>query len=194
MDTCATRNPLGCQGSACVEIMTTLHGNAPSLQRRAEGCVPSEGMIASARDPLKSTPLIFRATLTSVGGRLIRVSDQSNQRSNQRGMDSQIVTVNQFAEAMTSIQEAIASLGWRIDGQQAQQTEVAPPLVTMPTPTSEDPHARMDRLEQRLRQLRTSDKAVTWEDFDGAPVANLPAKFRMQRLSDTRGLAAPASI
>ena len=52
---------------------------------------------------------------------MIRVSDQSNQRSNQRGMDSQIVTVNQFAEAMTSIQEAIASLGWRIDGQQAQQ-------------------------------------------------------------------------
>ena len=74
------------------------------------------------------------------------------------------------------------------------QTEVAPPLITMPTPTSEDPHARMDMLEQRLRQLRTSDKAVTWEDFDGAPVANLPAKFRMQRLSDTRGLAAPASI
>ena len=140
---------------------------------------------------------------------MIKVSDQSNQRSDQRGMDSQIVTVDQFAKAMASIQEAIASLGWRIDGQQAQQvpsqdsaqydptvppppppsqsapqaipftlysqTEVAPPLITMPTPTSEDPHARMDMLEQRLRQLRTSDKAVTWEDFDGAPVANLPA-------------------
>ncbi|KAL6336237.1 hypothetical protein AAG906_011119 [Vitis piasezkii] len=25
--------------------------------------------------------------------------------------------------------------------------EVAPPLVTLPIPTSEDPHARMDRLE-----------------------------------------------
>ncbi|KAL6350772.1 hypothetical protein AAG906_031358 [Vitis piasezkii] len=31
------------------------------------------------------------------------------------------------------------------------QTEVASPPVTMPTPTSEDPHARMDRLKQRLR-------------------------------------------
>ncbi|KAL6327019.1 hypothetical protein AAG906_013186 [Vitis piasezkii] len=31
------------------------------------------------------------------------------------------------------------------------QTEVAPPPITVPTPTSEDPHARMDRLEQRLR-------------------------------------------
>ncbi|RVW79678.1 hypothetical protein CK203_042420 [Vitis vinifera] len=41
-------------------------------------------------------------------------------------MDSQIVTVDQFAEAMASIQEAIASLGRRIDGQQAQQ--VPPPV------------------------------------------------------------------
>ncbi|RVW73253.1 hypothetical protein CK203_059160 [Vitis vinifera] len=75
-------------------------------------------------------------------------------------MDSQIVTVDQFAEAMASIQEDIASLGRRIDGQQAQQvppqdgayqTEVAPPPVTVPTPTSEDLHAPMDRLEQRFR-------------------------------------------
>ena len=48
---------------------------------------------------------------------MIRVSDQLDQRSDQRDMDSQIVTVNQFAEAMASIQEAIASLGRRIDGQ-----------------------------------------------------------------------------
>ena len=49
---------------------------------------------------------------------MIRVSNQSDQRSDQRDMDSQIVTVDQFAEAMASIQEAIASLGRRIDGQQ----------------------------------------------------------------------------
>ncbi|KAL6346813.1 hypothetical protein AAG906_002929 [Vitis piasezkii] len=30
--------PPGCRGSACVEVMTTLHGSAPSLRRRAEGC------------------------------------------------------------------------------------------------------------------------------------------------------------
>ncbi|RVW96838.1 hypothetical protein CK203_026182 [Vitis vinifera] len=30
------------RGSACVEVMTTLHGSAPSLRRRAEGCVPPE--------------------------------------------------------------------------------------------------------------------------------------------------------
>ena len=155
-----------------------------------------------------------------VGGRLTRVSDQLDQRSDQGDMDSQIVTVDQFAAAMASIQEAIASLGQRIDGQQAQQvpvqedthfdatvppppphsqpapqtipftlhsqTEVAPPPAIVPTPISEDPHARMDKLEQKLRQMRTSEGAITWEDFDGAPMASLPAKFRMLELRDTQ--------
>ena len=43
------------RGSACVEVMTTLHGNTPSLRGRVEGCVPPEGTIASTRDVLKST-------------------------------------------------------------------------------------------------------------------------------------------
>ena len=37
-----------------------------------------------------------------VEGRLTRVSDQSDQRSDQRDMDSQIVTVDHFAAAMAS--------------------------------------------------------------------------------------------
>ena len=116
-----------------------------------------------------------------VGGTLTRVSDQSDQRSDQRDMDSQIVTVDQFAAAMASIQEAITNLGQRIDRQQTQQVpvqesaqfdttvppppppsqsiaqatpftlhsqiEVAPPPVTSPISTLEDPHTRMDRLE-----------------------------------------------
>ena len=48
-------NPLGRRGSACVEVMTTLYGSALSLRRRAKGCIPLEGMIASTRDLLKST-------------------------------------------------------------------------------------------------------------------------------------------
>ena len=51
-----------------------------------------------------------------VGGRLTRASDQSDRRSDQGDMDSRIVTVDQFDAAMASIQEAIASLGQRIDG------------------------------------------------------------------------------
>ncbi|KAL6311455.1 hypothetical protein AAG906_004458 [Vitis piasezkii] len=186
-------NPLGCRGSACVEVMTTLHGSAPFFRRCAESCVPSEGMIASARDPLKSIPLLFRATLTLVGSvviglvtfivvsyifardwtsvglllgyfsayliyipcgvsltpylmkyfhyfRSIDTFDAGSTswilRSDQRDIDSQIVTVDQFAAAMTLIQEAIASLDRKIDG------------------------------------------PVTWDDFDGLLVANLPTKFR----------------
>ncbi|RVX23251.1 hypothetical protein CK203_000011 [Vitis vinifera] len=60
---------------------------------------------------------------------------------------------------MASIQEAITSLGQRMDGQQAQQsqTEVAPPPTMVVVPTLEDAHAHMDKLEQRMRQLRVSD-------------------------------------
>ena len=56
---------LGCQDSACVEVMTTLHGSAPSLLRRTEGCIPPEGMIASTKGSFKAHPYPFRATLTS---------------------------------------------------------------------------------------------------------------------------------
>ncbi|RVW24501.1 Kinesin-like protein KIN-12D [Vitis vinifera] len=126
-----------------------------------------------------------------VGGRLTRASDQSDQKSDQGDMDSRIVTVDQFAAAMASIQEAIASLSQRINGQQAQQTEVAPPPAIVPIPISEDPHARMDKLEQKLRQMRTSEGAITWEDFDGAPVASLPAKFRMPEIERYTGIGCP---
>ena len=54
--------------------------------------------------------------------------------------------------------------------------------VALPIPTSEDPHARMDRLDKRLRWMRALDGATIWEDFDGAPVFNLPTKFRMPEI------------
>ncbi|KAL6310825.1 hypothetical protein AAG906_005831 [Vitis piasezkii] len=37
----------------------------------------------------------------------------------------------------------------------------------------------MDRIEQRMRQLRVSDGSAVWDDLEGMPVANLSAKFRM---------------
>ena len=46
------RMPLRCRGSACVEVMTTFHGSAPSPRRRVGGCVPLEGIISFAKDPL----------------------------------------------------------------------------------------------------------------------------------------------
>ena len=38
-----------------MEVMTTLHGSAPSIWRHAEGCVPLEGTIVSTMNFLKST-------------------------------------------------------------------------------------------------------------------------------------------
>ena len=39
--------------------------------------------------------------------------------------------------------------------------------------------------------MRTSDRVVTWEDFDGALVASLPAKFRMPEIERYMGIGYP---
>ena len=58
-------------------------------------------------------------------------------------------------------------------------------------PTLEDAHARMDRLERRMRQMRVSYGGIVWDDFDGLPVANLPAKFRMPEIKRYTGIGCP---
>ncbi|KAL6331928.1 hypothetical protein AAG906_020277 [Vitis piasezkii] len=172
-------NPLGCQGGACVEVMTTLHGSAPSF-RGVQRVAYRRRYFCYCRSidtfGLGSTSWI------QVEGRLIRVQEVPPQDG------------AQYDPTMPPSPPPSQSAPQAIPFTLHSQTKVAPPPVTVPIPTSEDPHAHMDRLEQRLRQLRTSDRAITWEDFDGAPVASLPAKFRMPRSSDTRGLDAPASI
>ena len=49
----------------------------------------------------------------------------------------------------------------------------------------------MDRLEQKLRQIRASDGVTTWEDFDGTPMASLPAKFMMPEIERYAGIGCP---
>ena len=39
--------------------------------------------------------------------------------------------------------------------------------------------------------MRTSDRAVTWEDFDGALVASLSTKFRMPKIERYIGIGCP---
>ena len=143
-------------------------------------------------------------------------------------MDSQLVTVDQLASAIASVQEAIAKLGQRIDGQQARQaptqedaqfdpvpspppppppisqftpppvpfvlhsqTEVAPPPAIVPILTPNDTQARMEKLKQRMRQLRTFEGLADWDDFDGTPTAGLPAKFRMPEMERYSGVGCP---
>ena len=46
------------------------------------------------------------------------------------------------------------------------QCEVAPPVIVQIT-VLEDTHICMDRIEQRIRQLRVSDDSTTWDDLEG---------------------------
>ncbi|WJZ95450.1 hypothetical protein VitviT2T_014220 [Vitis vinifera] len=49
----------------------------------------------------------------------------------------------------------------------------------------------MDRLEQRMRQMRLSNGAISWDDFDGALVASLSAQFNMQEIERYTGIGCP---
>ena len=58
-------------------------------------------------------------------------------------------------------------------------------------PTLEDAHARIDKLEQRMRQLKVSDGEMIWDDFDGLPMTNLLAKFKMPEIEQYTGIGCP---
>ena len=69
-------------------------------------------------------------------------------------------------------------------------SEVAPPTVVQTTVT-DDTHARMDGIEQRMRQLRVFDGSAIWDDLEGMSVASLPAKFRMPYIERYTGIGCP---
>ncbi|RVW25524.1 hypothetical protein CK203_103507 [Vitis vinifera] len=55
-----------------------------------------------------------------------------------------------------------------------------PPVVAQAVVADDTHNARMDRIEQCMRQMRSVRWIKSfWDDFGGMPVASLPAKFRM---------------
>ncbi|RVW38029.1 hypothetical protein CK203_027711 [Vitis vinifera] len=100
-------------------------------------------------------------TTGGVDNRLFCIIDQID-------MDPQTIIVDQFTTTMASVQEVIDSLNQKPDTQ---------------TTISKNVHARMDRLEQQIKQIRMLDSSVAWDDSDGIPVANLPAEFRMPEIN-----------
>ena len=68
--------------------------------------------------------------------------------------------------------------------------EVSPPTVVH-TIVVDDVHARMDRIEQCMRQLRLSDSSVAWDDLEGMLVASLSVKFRMPDIERCTGIGCP---
>ncbi|KAL6350389.1 hypothetical protein AAG906_004340 [Vitis piasezkii] len=167
------RNPLETRGSACVEVLTTLHGNTPSPWRRVEGCVPPEGTIASARDPLThqfylvESPQPYRSIFVPTLG----LPSQTRVKvCHDHGFDSRGYSWSRLEDRWTDA--------------------ILLPIVA-PIPASKDAHARMDKLEQRMRQMRISDGATSWDDFDGAPVASLSTQFRMSEIERYTGIGCP---
>ena len=69
-------------------------------------------------------------------------------------------------------------------------SEVAPPTI-VPTTVTDDAHACMDRLEQRMRQMRVLDGLVVWDDFEGMSVTSLLAKFRRPDIERYMGIGCP---
>ena len=69
-------------------------------------------------------------------------------------------------------------------------SEISPPAVVQ-TAVVDDTHARMDLIEQRVRQLRVSDGSTVWDDLEGMLVASLPAKFRMPDIERYTGIGCP---
>ncbi|RVW27300.1 hypothetical protein CK203_107308 [Vitis vinifera] len=70
------------------------------------------------------------------------------------------------------------------------QATVLPPIVT-PVTIIEDPRSRMDRLKQRIRQMRDPDEMISWDDPDDVPVATLPVDFRMPDIERYMGVGCP---
>ena len=42
-----------------------------------------------------------------------------------------------------------------------------------------------------MRQLRVSDGSTVWDDFEGMPMASLPAKFEMPDIERYMGIGCP---
>ncbi|RVW71069.1 hypothetical protein CK203_061494 [Vitis vinifera] len=70
------------------------------------------------------------------------------------------------------------------------QATIIPPIVT-PVTIIGDPRSRMDRLEQRIGQMRDPDEMISWDDPDDVPVATLPVGFRMPDLERYTGVGCP---
>ncbi|KAL6350120.1 hypothetical protein AAG906_004058 [Vitis piasezkii] len=69
-------------------------------------------------------------------------------------------------------------------------SDITPPTAVHTT-VIDDAHARMDCIEQCMRQLRVSDSSAIWDDLEGMLVVNLPVKFRMPNIERNTGIGCP---
>ncbi|RVW85543.1 hypothetical protein CK203_044082 [Vitis vinifera] len=156
--------PPGMRGSACVEVMTTLHGSARlfrgvqrvAYRRRGSVCRPSLGSVPWVEWESRHVVL--------------------------EGTPSDIVTPPALPIQMPATQT--------LHTISHDRAAVVPPIVT-PVTIVGDPRSRMDRLERRIGQMRDPDEMILWDDLDDVPVATLPVGFRMPDIERYTGVGCP---
>ena len=69
---------------------------------------------------------------------------------------------------------------------------MSPPIVPITYDTIlAEQEVRIERLESRMRQIRSQDESVTWDNTDGIPVASLPTNFHMPNIEHYSGVGCP---
>ena len=71
------------------------------------------------------------------------------------------------------------------------QTETTPYSVVAPAQIVDDTHARIDKIEQRMRSLHVSDGIMGWDGYDDMLVAALLVEFRMPDIERYTGIGCP---
>ncbi|RVW68221.1 hypothetical protein CK203_064507 [Vitis vinifera] len=140
-------NPLGKQGSACVDVMTTLHGSTPSLGRHVEGYILPKEMswlqLGSVTLSIVSFWSVFVPNLDSPSWTRVRGRQQTQQ-----------ILPHDSAQYDHAVPPPPSLSQWVPQPTSYvlhSQIDVIPPPVVALIPALEDVHAHMDRLEQRMR-------------------------------------------
>ena len=60
-----------------------------------------------------------------------------------------------------------------------------------PAQVTDDTHAHIDRIEQRMRLLHVSDGVMSWDGYDDLPVVTLPVQFHMPDIERCTGIGCP---
>ena len=152
-----------------------------------------------------------------VEGRLVQVSDTPDMDQQVVTVDQFTTAMASIQEALASLKQEISDQQGRPPAVQDEapydshpppppppvplvpqaspfvlhgHSEISPPAVVQ-TVVADDTHTRMDRIEQRVRQLRVFNGAAVWDDLEGMPVASLPTKFRMPDIERYTGIGCP---